>query len=79
MSWAICKGCKREMAPGVSCLVGNFRGEPPRIRYAPADGSKRNCHDCNCPAGGLHHPGCDMAICPVCGGQEAFCDCVTPN
>jgi hypothetical protein len=33
------------------------------------------CRDCNTPAGGLHHPGCDMEDCPVCGWQVLSCGC----
>lgn len=33
-----------------------------------------NCHDCNTPLGGIHHSGCDMERCPICGGQLISCD-----
>jgi hypothetical protein len=33
------------------------------------------CHDCGVEEGQLHKPGCDMEICPLCGGQLIGCDC----
>ena len=36
-----------------------------------------HCHDCgiiNKP-GTLHHPGCDIERCPICGGQAICCEC----
>ena len=42
------------------------------VDYTP----KWRCHDCNAEPGELHHPGCDMEVCPRCGGQAIGCDCV---
>src|SRR5258705_8651132 len=33
------------------------------------------CHDCAALKGQLHVIGCDMEICPVCGGQAFICEC----
>ena len=33
------------------------------------------CHDCATPYGRLHHLGCDMERCPLCGGQLISCGC----
>ena len=33
------------------------------------------CHDCNAKEGQLHVLGCDMEICPACGGQLISCGC----
>jgi hypothetical protein len=33
------------------------------------------CHDCGVPLRGLHHPGCDMEMCPRCRGQLISCGC----
>ena len=34
-----------------------------------------HCHDCGCPVGKLHHPGCDKEMCPNCHGQAISCGC----
>lgn len=36
---------------------------------------KQKCRDCNAREGEFHKPGCDMEICPFCGGQLMSCDC----
>ena len=36
----------------------------------------QTCHDCGAVPGEFHKPGCDVARCPRCGGQEISCDCV---
>lgn len=37
---------------------------------------RHTCHDCGCKEGELHEFGCDMEVCPFCGGQLISCDCV---
>ena len=38
-----------------------------------------HCHDCGVEWGCVHHMGCDMEECPVCGGQLGMgCDCNKP-
>jgi len=44
------------------------------VPYTPPEIEVR-CHDCNIAAGGFHHDGCDMEICPRCGGQFFGCSC----
>lgn len=34
------------------------------------------CHDCNAKEGELHKLGCDMEVCPFCGGELIGCDCI---
>jgi hypothetical protein len=48
-----------------------LRREPYTLAY---EGMSHRCHDCNTPAGELHHPGCDMDRCPTCGGQAICCE-----
>lgn len=36
---------------------------------------RTECGDCACNIGQLHGPGCDIEVCPRCGGQFWFCDC----
>ena len=33
------------------------------------------CGDCGVEEGQLHLSGCDMEVCPSCGGQFFWCDC----
>ncbi len=33
------------------------------------------CRDCGVRAGAVHHVGCDIEQCPVCGAQLFCCDC----
>ena len=70
---AVCTWCDREMTATVSCTVAalHLDGVPHRL---PPNGSRR-CGDCAAPARGLHHPGCDLARCPRCGGQLFSCGC----
>lgn len=56
----------------VSCDLATLLlvdGSYDRFRYRPRpvrtpEGERRTCGDCGTPAGGLHHPGCDMEGCP---------------
>jgi hypothetical protein len=63
---AECNVCGQEMRQGVGCT---FAGDPPRVPNPGPD----KCHDCACPAGALHHPGCDSERCAICGGQAISC------
>ena len=71
-----CGYCDQEMN-GTACTTTTtvINGKPyQRTDQAHQVPEGRPCHDCGAPAGGLHHPGCDMEACPICGGQLLSCD-----
>ena len=83
---AKCEACKREMiGDELGCIMTHLavRGKLEPIRrlrhkhesFPGLPDDVTSCHDCGCPDGTFHHPGCDTAVCPICGGQESFCDC----
>jgi len=41
--------------------------------------SNRDCHDCSVGFNQLHHPGCDIEECPMCGAQALSCGCTWPG
>lgn len=41
--------------------------------------SGRTCHDCGVGLDQLHHPGCDIESCPLCGGQAISCGDLWPG
>lgn len=67
---AVCTYCDQDMVAGVGCTLTHCEGEPARV-----PNGERTCHDCGCPPGTLHHPGCDAERCPMCGGQAGSCMC----
>jgi hypothetical protein len=78
---ATCDDCKQEMRfarscslpainiQGISHLRVRFGSERPKFR-------SQRCGDCNVARGGLHHLGCDIERCPLCGGQLISCACL---
>jgi hypothetical protein len=73
---AVCGACNKEMTDGVSCVSVPFTlDDGQEHEPVPYDGPEK-CHDCSTPAGGFHHPGCDMEGCPKCGGQLISCGCI---
>lgn len=80
MAYSKCPVCGKTMAKGHGCLYSVLVMEDgpavPRMRYGDnGEWCEEPCPDCNVKAGQFHHPGCDTAVCAVCGGQESFCDC----
>lgn len=70
---AVCSHCGQEMMDKVGCTLTQYTDMGPTLYdRIPAE---EDCHDCGCPAGKLHHPGCDMERCPKCGGQALSCGC----
>lgn len=71
---AICNSCNQEMSTGVGCSANKtIEIGDEKFDSIAAD---RDCHDCLCPKGTRHHPGCDMERCPKCRGQLISCGCL---
>ncbi|HSL58462.1 MAG TPA: hypothetical protein VK866_11520 [Acidimicrobiales bacterium] len=71
---AVCDWCDQEMTRNVSCTVTAFHRSG-IAHPLPPNRSQRPCGDCGTPPRGFHHPGCDMAQCPLCRGQAISCGC----
>lgn len=79
---AKCRRCKTEMCDSKTTTCETYKvvsfpdgTKMSPIPYTPPD-PKIRCHDCGIAAGGVHHDGCDMEICPLCGGQFLGCSCL---
>lgn len=75
---AVCEDCQQEMTVAASCTVDVLviqqeRFERSRVRRPI--GPNGRCADCGIQAGGFHHLGCDLELCPRCGRQLISCDC----
>lgn len=63
---------------GCSCKSVKINGKVyERVRYGneEVEWEDDRCHDCGAEPGLLHHAGCDVEECPVCGNQLTSCDC----
>lgn len=81
---AICRICGQEMKVAKGCLASHLihKGTPyERIKFmgtggeGKADSPGSRCPDCDAQIGQYHHMGCDLEICPICGGQLLSCKC----
>jgi len=72
---AVCEYCGRDMLVTKSCdKVPIVFATGSKMDPIPYTGER--CPDCGVTTGGYHHPGCDMEICPLCGGQLISCSCI---
>jgi len=78
---AKCSRCKKEMCDPNTKTCETYKvvsfsdgTKMSPIPFTPLEPEVR-CHDCGVAAGGFHHVGCDMEICPRCGGQFLGCSC----
>lgn len=75
---ANCDFCEKEMLKAKGCLHRDYLidgKKAPALPHIDRYGEGNRCGDCNCKEGELHHMGCDMEVCPGCGGQFISCDC----
>lgn len=78
---AICEICQQDMLKVDGCIPHGYGKTISGIYWvAPMMGNEfSRCHDCGAKNNQLHHPGCDMELCPKCGGQAISCDCNLPK
>jgi hypothetical protein len=77
---AICDWCNREMTTARSCTVADLHLDGvsvPMVPWGREPGwrATSRCHDCGVLPRQLHHLGCDVQRCPLCGDQMMSCEC----
>jgi hypothetical protein len=76
---AMCEWCAREMLVADSCLPTPLTLDGiayEQVRFGDEVGWRREperCHDCNVVRGAVHHPLCDVQLCPICQRQLGVC------
>jgi len=69
---AICQDCNQPYLTSEGCTRLRLDGRE-RVPL-PGDWGEP-CRDCATPPGGIHHRGCCVEHCSVCGDQARFCGC----
>jgi len=76
---AVCSDCNQEMREVDTCTLPLLiiNGKVYERNTVYFDHNER-CHDCRIlnREGNIHHFGCDMERCPICGGQLISCGCL---
>lgn len=82
---AICEDCQQEMIGADACdhpylIIQDGQTLYVYERDTEYHDNNERCHDCGIVNGNVHHAGCDMERCPVCGGQFlGACECFSPK
>lgn len=71
---AECSYCNGEMLTVTGCTHRRYTIEGNEYPAVLAEPHGQQCHDCGVMNDEPHHPGCDMEVCPHCGGQLFVCD-----
>lgn len=74
----VCGHCRQGMRTAASCTptVLVIGGRRYRRQRGKTIGPDSRCGDCGVRDGGVHHLGCDLEVCPQCGGQLISCSCL---
>ena len=77
-----CKYCNKEMLSKktITCTHPYLKGQKKKFYKRDTtyfDGLHVRCMDCHIlnKEGNIHHFGCEVEKCPICGGQLVYCDC----